>query len=530
MVKQIPLVNVTVPGSFEIRPGAKVKSMGVPDFLLGKEDKVGSQSVYGFDTGPYAPNCYASSKHNELQALNARVLKKPKYEPDLTYLRRCIDWLKRNHRVLFPHIHNVKSLSFDDYLVGSNASPAVKKILRATYDKLCEEGISESSRLTRVQRHKYTRRSSFVKVENNLYCSPLGTKEKAPRIIQGAAPEFICLVGPWIAALQGCVKKSWSSQNFVTFTSGCDALTLGRTCDRPGWLNIEDDIGAFDTSITEPWCLYEVWLAKQFGAPQAVIDLMMSNIQTHGFTRWGYKYSVVGTRKSGDPYTSLFNSIINAGSHLFIYCDTLSCALRDARHKMHMLVQGDDNLLQHSTRTKLPWQDRMARLGFDSKASYKRNVTELEFCSMRLYKTESGLCFAPKPGKVLAKFGYIVNPPVGVTKESLMRGVAMGLTKSCSFIPPVKAVIDRVMKLTQGHKAVLPAREFDYMLKFTSHLIKPTVDIMEQLDHLYSWSTHCQTTWEQSLQRMKLGDCYDTPLQQLLFDRDTSGPKVIYVC
>jgi len=49
--------------------------------------------------------------------------------------------------------------------------------------------------------------------------------------------------------------------------------------------------------------------------------------------------------------------------------------------------------------------------------------------------------------------GYVVNPPLDVSRESMMRGIALGLEKQCNFIPPLRVVVERVLYLTTGHKA-----------------------------------------------------------------------------
>jgi hypothetical protein len=125
-----------------------------------------------------------------------------------------------------------------------------------------KEGYDEHTVLTKEELYKWTTRSSFVKVENNLYQSPAGITIKAPRMIQGAQPEYIVLVGPWIASLQILMKRRWGLKNFLCFTSGLSASSLAQYVLRKGWKMLEDDLGKFDTSIREEWCHYELWLCK----------------------------------------------------------------------------------------------------------------------------------------------------------------------------------------------------------------------------------------------------------------------------
>jgi hypothetical protein len=235
-----------------------------------------------------------------------------------------------------------------------------------------------------------------------------------------------------------------------------------------------------------------------------------------------------GTRKSGDPYTSLMNSVINGISHLYIYCKVNEFSVTNVikNRKIIMMVQGDDNIMRHDG-PELDWQSHMAGLGFDSEAIYRPDLYTAEFCSNRFYEIERGLIMGPKPGKVLAKFGYICNAPPGVSRESMMRGVALGLQKNCNFIPPLRAVINRVLEITEGHNAF-------YERKFLEHTVKvkqfyePTVEVMVNLNEQYDWDFSKQEVFERSVSTLALGDKLACHLAELLFDRDTSGPQSIF--
>jgi len=525
------LVNCAdLPKPKKLKDKAKLRFCG-GDFLRGHLRKkfslalTGKQAVYGFNSGLYAPTAFASNEHNEKQALYARVLANT-IEPS-TLLLDCIQWAKTNHKALFKKMWDVQSVPFDVYLRRSNASPSVKRVLQIAHDKLCKLGIDENSHLSKSQLYQMTYRSSFVKIENDSYTSPLGRKDKAPRLIQGATPEFICLVGPWIMALQDLLKRRWNVKNNLCFTSGLHADACAKYISDGVGEYLEDDLGKFDCSIRRPWCEYEVWLAKRFGAPCAVIDLMTANINTHGSTLHGWRYKCDGTRKSGDPYTSLMNSVINGISHLFLYCKWTGHTVTQSQKTIKMLLQGDDNLMRHMEREHFPWREGMAELGFDSEALYRRNADTVEFCSMRLYPTDKGLMFGPKPGRVLSRLGYCVNPPMGVSRESMMRGIALGLKKNCNFVPPLRLVLERVLELTDGHKAV-------YQRGFQEHVIKvkgnyePVSATWHQLYEQYFYS-HTDHAWlSEEVSHIQLGDQYKTPIIYKLFDRDTSGPQRIF--
>jgi len=213
-----PLVNsADLPPPKRLKPGAKLRlcEWKVRHHLQGRDPKEckGKHARFGFNTRSYEPTAFASNQHNEYQALLARVLadtdqpvmgcefnmdegdpcdvkgnlhyhgKQCRYfDDELLSLPSCIRWAKKNHKVLFPNMHGVRSVPFQEYLTRSNASPSVKRVLRKTWLRMRDEGYDENSILTPTELYRWTTRSSFVKVENDLYHSPVGDKDKAPRL------------------------------------------------------------------------------------------------------------------------------------------------------------------------------------------------------------------------------------------------------------------------------------------------------------------------------------------------------------
>jgi len=406
-----------------------------------------------FRYGGYRPSCFAPNTHNQIEALKMRVLKKTPVV-DIELMTEFCTWVKVNYRHLFPQFRKRRSVPIDVYLKNSNASPSVKRNVMEAFTKLREQGIDENSNLTRNELYKYTLRKSFVKVENNLYSSPqCDLHDKAPRLIQGATPEFIALVGPAFMSIQAEIKRVWSRNHMVWFTSGASTKDTADyiTKDR-SWRIFENDVSAWDASMHELLGELEVWLAAKMGARPAVIQLMRANIDTHGVTNSGIRYSVKGTRKSGDPYTSCFNSVINGLMHLFcIFKGGVS--IEDLCRVVKMLVQGDDNAMRHSPFINPDWS-LIYRLGFRADNIYRKSELELEFCSSRLYPVDDGkdgYCFGPKIGKLLNKFLCFINPPLNVHPCSVARGVAMGLQLVATYVPLIANLVDRVLWLTRGH-------------------------------------------------------------------------------
>jgi hypothetical protein len=557
VVAQQPLVTAVVDKPVKLKESAKISFSG-PRFVrnadLEPDVSRGVQHVLAFDSGLYKPNAYSSNRENERLALAHRALTEtPKPftvvvqdEEHYPVIDECVQFAKFHHKKLFRNVHDVQSLSSEAYLKGSNASPGVKAVLRRTFDKLREMGIDENSILTKAQLYQWTQRTAFVKVENNGYCSPAGVGQKAPRLISGAQPEFICLVGPWIAALQNLIKRRWNEKFFIAFTSGMRADKVAEFIHESEWLPLEDDVGKWDSSIRRPFCEYEVWLARKFGAPRAVLDLMTANISTHGKTTHGWKYKIDATRKSGDPYTSLFNSILNGITHLYLYhkfnwlrettAEPFFVYSERVWHvlsqRVKMALQGDDNALVHFEHYHYPWKLGMQFLGFEAEAIYRNSFDELEFCSCRFYKVVDqygvpAVTFGPKPGRVMAKLGVVIDPPRDVNPKSLLRGICLGLRAQVSFVPPIACVVERLLALTEGCEAYYLRANIEHSMRFSGpRKYFACAETYHALDVCYGWNHTFQSLFELRVSRMQLGDSYDDILADLLMDQDIAIPSL----
>lgn len=481
----------------------------------------------------YRPTCFAPNLANELEAVKARVLKQTP-QVDQQEMAGFVAFVKNNVRKLFPAIKRLNFMHphlFERYLENSNASPAVKRILRETKASLDAQGIGPNTKLTKALLRQYTKRSAFVKVEENLYSTPLDDLDKAPRLIQGGTPEFIVLVGPALMLIQQFIKSCWNGSHFCYFTSGAQATDTADyiTSEHVSEFRIfENDVSAFDCSISRPLLELEVWLTKLFGAGTAVCDLMRENISTRGRTHHGIKYKVEGTRKSGDPYTSVYNSVLNGLMH--IYCVVKSgVEVHNLHQHVRMLVQGDDNLLRHSPHLQIDWSI-LLRLGFKAESIYHNDLVHAEFCSSRLYKTNKGMCFGPKIGKVLGKYLSFVNPPLNVDPEALARGVALGLKASTSFVPLLREVVERTLELTKGKKPAYQHPHEPWKMVHTSGLVADEGYARYMLQEVYELTPFLTDEALRFIKTFKFGDVISAENRGLwvVLDKDTSGPKLIF--
>lgn len=465
----------------------------------------------------YRPRVFENNLANQMAAVQARVLNETQ-KPDADFVADYIRFVKNNADELFGPAVKIEPLSFDEYIRNSNASPSVKAKLKRAHAVLEADGIDADSDVG-AQAHSWSTRVAFVKEEFTNHRTPYGVTDKAPRLIQGAKPEFICLVGPFIAALQGRIKKVWNSKAAICFASGVDASTLANRLNFDDTI-FEDDVSAFDASFIAELLELEVWIAQRFHAPLAVRQLMAANCNCHGVTSHGIKYCRDGCRCSGDPYTSLFNSVQNGLMHLFIYIRARNVSVKVGLKELVMNVSGDDNIGSHPG-PPVDWASGMAKMGFEAVPVYREAPYLAEFCSMRLTPVEGGWTFVPKVGKVINKIAYCLDRPANLSKESLVRGTAMSLYSLASPCPPLVAFLDRLIELTDGHVAHKPAYE---PWKLTGSPSSCSNETWLQLADIYSWDLEKQAVWVDVLSKSSLESTLCHPYLDLLLDADTDGP------
>lgn len=470
-----------------------------------------STRVYqtGGGSDAYQPVVYASNAHNEFESLKQRVCVATP-EPDKKFSLRWLKWCKINHDILFPNFWDgYHSVSFDEYIKASNARPSVKEQLKQARQYLVMSGVTDR-RIPRKEVKEWVLRKSFVKVEKLNYLTPLGVKPKAPRMIQGAENNFIATMGPWTMAIQRAVKTCWSGDFSIKFTSGVSSDVCASHVDQPGFTVVTDDISVFDSSVGKYCYQYEQWLINKWRATPLYKQLYDGNKHSRGRTAHGWSYSSPYGRKSGDPWTSLFNSIINATMHCFILSDSMGISCRTALKNSRMLVQGDDNVLVYKYSKSIDWKAKMLLLGFKAEGIYHNTIDTTDFCSCLFERFGGVVRYTPKPGKLLSKFGYFINPPLNVKPQQLMRGNVLGLMPSVGHVPLVRRVLEYILKATNGYDAVVLKPE-EWKMSF----VQVPETLSDSVLHHYGVDSAGSLVCF----------CNDSSVYRWLYDKDTDGPN-----
>lgn len=494
----------------------------------------------------YTPLAFSSNAHNELASLKYRVLNPPG-NPSESHMDEFVRFVKGNACHLFGGAVKVDPLPFDAWLAGCNSSPSVKARLRRAHTERVLASTYNNGPLKPADVKRYIRREYSIKQEKLALRSPAGVAAKAPRGIQAADPNFTITTGPFITALQGLIKSRWGLDSLAVFGPAVDVLSMGNLvagCHQRFDHSGEDDFANYDASFREKILALEVWLCKRFGANESVQQLMAANIATRGITAHGWKYKAKGGRKSGDTYTTLMNSIVNALLHVYAFCRNqrsltraMSRHFTDAewayvRANLKMVVTGDDNLFFHNG-PKIDFNAVFDPLGFSAVCHYKTRLVDLEFCSNHLLPCAEGHVFVPKAGRQLALSGWFVNidPDDQQLHLDLLRGTALSGRHLVGFHPIIGPLYQRLLDFTP-HAINVPVIEPWKMSTVRPDgkqlVLTATEETMHAVCERYHLSVTDVESAVRSIRALKTRNSnLDNHAVTIMCDYDVDGPEFI---
>lgn len=500
-------------------PDAKIKRLQLekkaPDAIRPDAARVTGIAVAG-----HAPTVFAKNQDNTVAALRKRsaVLPAPFHSADR---EEFVSWFLKHWPHMVAQWMRLDVPSDPDewlehvllWIRGSNASPSAKETYEKTARALRELGITSHSALTPRQVYDWTKREASVKNE-----TVLKSDDKSPRQILAATPEFVVLTAPFIKDLTGLVRRKWKPSNKYVYAPGVSSKKLAEAVSEFEWDNIANlDFDGYDSSQGIHIGEMERRICELHSAPMAMLQLMRGNFETHGVSREGVKFETPYVRNSGDPWTTLFNSVLNVALLTYVMCRVRECDPRDLDAK---IFAGGDDGVQMYNGPRIDLTGELKRLGFPATVKHVSALHEVEFLSCRLTHTTTGWNFVPMVGKTIGKLGYSVRAETPHRAKQIARGAAMSLYAASSGCPPLRAYLDAVLRVTEGVKALHPR---DEPWKMSSqHTGEPTSETWAHLGDIYGWSQSLQDTLVARLATVKeAGTVIDSPALALLCDRDT---------
>lgn len=309
----------------------------------------------------------------------------------------------------------------------------------------------------------HAKTKAFIKKENMPMADEHGCCLKWPRMIQGRMAEYLTEIGVFFHAAGLWLKKQGP---VFTYSNGMSSEELGdwllgaerhvRSFGH-GVAYVENDYSLYDGTERDgahgndkAWC-------KRLRISRRLYRLLKLQGQTRAGTRHGVKFVHRG-RNSGDPNTSFSNTINNITATHRVLClaaDRIGMSRAVMYQTTRCLLLGDDNVivcLPVLAASLMEIGDaEFNRMGLQAKLVLRKNRDDVEYCSGLFIPVGDRLIWAAKPGRVLCKSFFTVNPSVKYARW--LRGVCLGFRRDYNHVPVVRAVVQRGLELTHGVKA-----------------------------------------------------------------------------
>jgi hypothetical protein len=227
-------------------------------------------------------------------------------------------------------------------------------------------------------------RKAFIKREKLLKSTVLGVEDFDPRVIQGTSDLANALLGPWMNAFSKHLAHIWNAEHHVTYASGMNAEALGTWMTKTEEENfvyyLETDYSRFDASICKEALLVEQQVYDRCGAGPWAKCVLAQQLHVRGKSSHGHRYSITGTRCSGDPNTSCGNSMLNA---LVLVAALRRLGIFDFR----LIVLGDDSVIALKVQVQVgPFVKILAKFGLVAVTVLHPDPDLVTFCSGRFWR------------------------------------------------------------------------------------------------------------------------------------------------
>jgi hypothetical protein len=226
--------------------------------------------------------------------------------------------VRANFDHLFPELPEHRCPSPEAFCRRENVSPAQRAALRAALDDI------ENNRTADSDIYKVT---MFVKLENGEPIQDNCFEDKAPRGVASSTAHYNVLVGPTIAEATRQLKESWSTDHFITYAPGHDAVELGAFADEIDEQLSECDYSRFESSRHTHTHAMVRSILHGFGADdwlaadgRRATHHMKAGEAMRGRSAHGILYFIEDVLSSGRPDTSFGNSVINGLSKVSAFC------------------------------------------------------------------------------------------------------------------------------------------------------------------------------------------------------------------
>lgn len=369
----------------------------IPDITIKQKPK--EIKYYAGQIGPLfydTPFCTTPYDSDNLFLAYTKRLMPEMPEPiaeEIQGLKVFVDnWLNTN-MIPFNILEGEQDVLFNNWLDSNTHYTASRKEnLRTTHTQMYQGG------LPRLIRRDFICKS-FVKRE-------FYEENKCLRFINSRTDRFKVRVGPFIHLLEeNFFKSDW-------FVKHHDLLELPSRINNLSKFKylLETDYSSFESGFSPQYVdVVECQLFRYMfrNNPNILSDIMKCYYQKNELGQFKprveklrnkyYKCTTMGTRMSGEMWTSLANSFSNLMNMLYLTNKKLI--------KCEGLVEGDDGVFGLDQNT-LKAED-FERLGFKIKFKYAEKIRDTKFCGMLFDENVLKLVISPE---LIARLGWTNNP------------------------------------------------------------------------------------------------------------------------
>ena len=320
-------------------------------------------------------------------------------------------------------------------------------------------------------------------------------KMAIPRLIQGESDEIQANVNKWFYYYSAALKEAYKPDGDYVFASGLSAEQIGEWYDAQ--IALGRTIHAYDTTrwdghVTGDMLDELANVYKACGAPESLLKLAFRRHgKQQGFAQNCIEYEADDQMKSGQGDTTPGNS----GPHLVI---GESCPDIDA-----MMVQGDDALVATEFTKRV--------IAYYARANFTANEPKmLDFCSMLPWPTlGGGTVFGPKIGRIIGKTFHSKNAGGIKKQKEWLRGVCLGLWRSCNHIPVLRILIPLILiQVGKGKVKFEDKHEYKSRASGCHHV--------------------CENTWNYIHKRYDLTESEVRKLEDQIIDSFTIGCRITH--
>lgn len=363
-----------------IRVGATLKMPKLPACLARTK-----YNIMGAYRGAYQTAVHKTCLCNEEAALRNRHLIERNQNMNPNYVRQSYAKYRARLALFTKPLQQLKLQEVIEAYSGSK-----KRAYIAAASKLTTEGLRKTDAYVRM----------FVKTDK-LPMEQVLTK--APRAIQYRSKKYTLAAASYLKPIEehyyalpsGYTQTRSAAKNLNQIQRAELFMQKVAAYMNPVYLLL--DHSKFDSTISKlhissTHSYYRTFYPKS----QLLNSILSAQLYNKGFSGSGIRYSVRGTRMSGDYDTGLGNTYVNAGGIETVMADS-------GITKYDYLLDGDDSVIIIEASDLWKYNHGLwMTLGFDTKKVVVTELEDVEFCQCKLVNVNGVYRFIRNPRRVIS--------------------------------------------------------------------------------------------------------------------------------